>query len=265
MGTDLDYLGHLARESARFVQAVLRAAPDARVLSCPDWNADDLLWHLAEVQWFWGTVVRERIGGEEAEALTPERPADRAGLAEFYARASRDLGEILAATPPGTPAWTWSQDKTAGFIRRRQAHEALIHRIDAELTAGERTPMDSRLSADGVDEVLRVMYGGAPEWGTYTPDHAKTVRIRSNDTGDIWLLTLGRFTGTDPSDGTEHDEPDIRVAAADPGGTPAAEISGDAADLDCWLWRRPAAGPIERSGDRGVQDSFGSFIEAGID
>ena len=46
------------------------------------------------------------------------------------------------------------------------------------------------------------MYGGAPEWGTYTPDHAKTVRIRSNDTGDSWLVTLGRFTGTDPSDGT---------------------------------------------------------------
>jgi uncharacterized protein (TIGR03083 family) len=265
MGTDLDYLGHLAHESARFAAAVGQAAPDARVPSCPDWNADDLLWHLGEVQWFWGTVVREGMTGEQVEELTPERPADRAGLTRFFARASRDLGEILAANPPATPAWTWSADHTAGFIRRRQAHEALIHRVDAELTAGERTPMDRRLGADGVDEVLRVMYGGAPEWGTYTPDAAATIRIRSNDTGESWFVTLGRFTGADPSDGTEHDEPDVRVAAADPGTPAAAEISGDAADLDCWLWRRPATGPVERSGDRGVQDRFGSFIEAGID
>ena len=33
-------------------------------------------------------------------------------------------------------------DHTVGFIRRKQAHEALIHRIDAEVAAGNRTPMD---------------------------------------------------------------------------------------------------------------------------
>ncbi len=264
MTANLDYLGHLARESARFAAAVSQAAPDARVPSCPDWNADDLLWHLAEVQWFWGTIVRERLTGEQAEAVKPERPAGRAALTAFYARASRDLGEILAATPPDTPVWTWSQDKTAGFVRRRQAHEALIHRIDAELTAGERTPTDPELSADGVDEVLRVMYGGAPEWGTFAPAPAKTVRVRCQDTGSTWFVTLGRFTGTDPG-GISRDEPDMRVAAADPGTPAAAEISANAADLDCWLWRRPAIGPIERSGDRGVQADFESVIAGGID
>jgi hypothetical protein len=125
--------------------------------------------------------------------------------------------------------------------------------------------MDPPLSADGVDEVLRVMYGGAPEWGTFTPLPARTVRVRSTDTGDSWLVTLGRFTGTDPEDGTSHDEPDVRVAGGDPATPAAAEISGSAADLDCWLWRRPAAGPIERSGDQDVLESFESFIAAGID
>ena len=51
------------------------------------------------------------------------------------------------------------------FIRRRQAHEALIHRIDAELTAGDRTPMDTDLSADGVDEALHFMDAGLRSWG----------------------------------------------------------------------------------------------------
>ncbi len=251
MGTDLDYLAHLARESARFADVLRHVPPGAQVPSCPDWNADDLLWHLGEVQWFWGTIVRERMTGSQAQEVAPERPADRAGLAAFYARVSRDLGEILAATAPGTPAWTWSQDKTVGFIRRRQAHEALIHRIDAELAAGERSPADPRLSADGVDEVLRVMYGYLPEWATFTPDLAKTLRLRATDTGDSWFVTLGRFTGTDPEDGTSHDEPDFHTAEADRGTAAAAAVSGAAADLDCWLWRRPPVGTDRAVGKPG--------------
>src|SRR5215469_6263772 len=139
---ELDFLDHLARESARFAEAITAAPPGATVPSCPGWNADDLLWHLGEVQWLWGMVVRERVTGDRAETLKPPRPADRAGLAAFYDCASHGLADILAATPPDTPAWTWSEDQTVGFIRRRQAHEALIHRVDAELTAGRRTPMD---------------------------------------------------------------------------------------------------------------------------
>src|SRR5438105_15171100 len=119
MNDDLDYLGHLARESARFAEAIGQAPPDAAVPTCPDWNADDLLWHLAEVQFFWSTVVREGLDGDEAEKRKPERPADRAGLLAFCRRASRDLGEILAGSSPQTPAWTWSEDHTVGFIRRR--------------------------------------------------------------------------------------------------------------------------------------------------
>jgi uncharacterized protein (TIGR03083 family) len=264
VNADLDYVAYLTRDSARFVDVLREAPPDARVPSCPDWNADDLLWHLAEVQWFWGTVVRERVDGPQAEALKPPRPADRAGLLAFYERTSRDLAEILAATPPETAAWTWSDDRTVGFIRRRQAHEALIHRIDAELTADARTPLDPSLSADGVDEALRVMYGGLPDWAAFTSDHAQTLRLRATDTGDSWLVTLGRFTGTDPDDGTSYDEDDIRAAERDPGTEAAAEVSGTAADLDCWMWHRPPLTPVDASGDRQVLGRFESAIAPGI-
>jgi len=54
MRLDVDYRAHLAEESARFAEVIAEVPPDARVPSCPDWSADDLLWHLAEVQWFWG-------------------------------------------------------------------------------------------------------------------------------------------------------------------------------------------------------------------
>ena len=261
---DLDYLGYLIRESARFEEVLRDVAPDTSVPSCPGWNADDLLWHLGEVQWFWAAVVREDVTGERADKLKPPRPADRAGLLAFFATASHDLAEILAAKPPESAAWTWSADKSVAFIRRRQAHEALIHRVDAELTAGSRTPLDSSLSADGVDEALRVMYGGVPDWGTFTPDDARTLRLQATDTGDSWFVTLGRFTGTD-SDGTSYDEPDIHPADHDPGTQAAAQVTGAAADLDCWLWHRAPIAPVERSGDHQVLSGFDAAIGPGID
>jgi uncharacterized protein (TIGR03083 family) len=266
MPADLDYLDHLARESARFAAALRDAPPDADVPTCPDWKADDLLWHLAEVQWFWGTIVREKVTEtERANQLdAPTRPDDRAGLFDFYDQASRDLGSTLAGTPPDTTAWTWADEQTAGFIRRRQAHEALIHRVDAELTAGARTAMDTALSCDGVDEVLRVMYGGAPPWGEFRPEDASTVRVRATDTGDSWFLTLGHFTGTDPDDGVHHDGPDLRVADTDPGTAAAAELTGGAADLNCWLWHRPGVGAVARTGDEQVLAAFDTAIAPGI-
>jgi uncharacterized protein (TIGR03083 family) len=264
MPSDLDYLAHLASDSARFAAAIQEAAPQARVPSCPGWDADDLLWHLAEVQFFWGTIVRHGLSGGEAEKRKPERPAGRASLLEFCRRASGDLGEALASASPGAYAWTWSDDKTVGFIRRRQAHEALIHRVDAELTAGSRTPLDARLAADGVDEALRVMYGGGPDWGRFTPVSGQAVRLRATDTGDSWLVTAGRFTGTDPDDGTVVDEPDIQAADHDTGATAPAEITGGAADLDCWLWHRAPLGPVQRSGDPAVLGSLDAVLGQSI-
>lgn len=263
---NIDYLGHLARESALFGHALDGAAADARVPTCPDWNADDLLWHLAEVQWFWGTIVREGVGPDEAETQKPSRPDSRPALMAFFLSASGDLGKALASARPHDHAWTWSDDKTAGFIIRRQAHEALIHRVDAELTAGERRSlMDPVLSADGADEVLRIMYGGdPPAWGTFTADPAATLRIQASDSGDSWFVRLGQFTGTDPEDGKAYDQAGIDIATADPGADAAATLRGNADDLDCWLWQRPVDTPLERAGDRDVLGRFDQLIAGGI-
>jgi uncharacterized protein (TIGR03083 family) len=263
---NIDYLGHLARESAMFGHALDGAASDARVPTCPDWDADDLLWHLAEVQWFWGTIVREGVDADGAHALAQPRPETRAALMDFYLTASTDLGKALSSASPANPAWTWSDDKTVGFIIRRQAHEALVHRIDAELTVGQRrSVMDAQLSADGVDEALRIMYGGdLPAWGTFAPDERRTVRVRASDTSDSWFVTLGRFSGTDPDDSKSYDQEGIQVARVDPGGPSAATVRGLADDLDCWLWQRPANALPERSGDTDVLAAFDGLIASGI-
>src|SRR5690242_6868703 len=131
---ELDYLSHLERESTRFVEVLDDADPQAPVPSCPDWTADDLLWHLGEVFFFWGTIVRERLTDPAAaEEVKPDRPVERDGLLAFCERSSSELLQTLRDTPPDAPVWTWSDDNSAGFVRRRMAQEALIHRLDAEL------------------------------------------------------------------------------------------------------------------------------------
>jgi uncharacterized protein (TIGR03083 family) len=262
MTADLDYLAHLAHDSDRFAEVLLGADPMQPVPSCPDWTTVDLLWHLTEVQWFWGRVVRERVDApDDLRSPRPERPTDLDSLGHLYATVSAALEDALAAAPE-TPVWTWSDDHTVGWVRRRQAHEALIHRVDAELATGQRTDIDPALATDGVDEVLRVMHGGVPAWATFERDGG-TVRVESTDTGAAWTLELGRLTGTDPESGEALDETSLVVI--DEAATTDATVRGSAADLDCWLWNRLAADHVDRSGDEDALAGLQSVIDGGID
>ena len=251
-GGNLPYLTHLAADSARFREVLAEAPPGNRVPTCPDWSADDLIWHLGEVQWFWGEIAQRRLTDardlDAMNASRDERPADRAGLLAFFDRSSERLQRVLAQLPPETELWMWSDDHTAGYIRRRQAHEAMVHRIDAELTVGaERAAIDCRLAADGVDEVLRIMRGYEPEPGLSHEPTGAPVTIATVDAMHSWTVTPVRITGVD-SDGDAIDVE--RFLAGDgPGEASAAEVCGSAADLDCWLWNRPAHGIITRDGD----------------
>lgn len=258
-----DYLRHLRDESARFRAVLGGCDPEARVPGCPDWTAADLVWHLAEVQHFWGTVIRTRPAGPE-EGSTPERPASYGGLLEVFDEWSAALASELSAADPGDAAWSWSSEQTVGFTFRRQAHEALMHRLDAEQTAGQVTPLDPRLAADGVDEALAVMFGGKPPWGEFAglPHH---VRVDLSDTGESVWVQLGTLSGTNPSgDVTYADEPDIDVVP-DPGTEPDAVVTGTAADLDAWLWRRGDDAAITVTGDRGIYDRFREAVDQPID
>jgi hypothetical protein len=61
--------------------------------------------------------------------------------------------------------------------------------------------------------------------------------VHLTDTGTDLLVELGKFSGTDPDDGSTYaDEDDIDLVES--GAEPAATVSGTAADLDTWLWKR---------------------------
>ena len=268
--TPTAYLDHIRSESARFRAVLAATDPTATVPSAPEWTAADLLWHVAGVvQHFWTFVLETRPAEPTDETYTErEKPADATyeDLLAYFDEVNARFVKTLEQIAPEEPVWSWSQDQTAGFTYRRQAHEILIHRLDAELTAGTVTPLDPALAADGVDEILDLFYGGKPAWGSFEGKN-QFVRIDATDTDTQTWVEIGLFSGTKPDGDRLENEPDIKVAASGsiPAGTePDAVVEGTADDLDAWLWRRRDDSGITVSGDLDVYQQFRALTDQEI-
>jgi len=259
----MDYAEVIARESARAADALAAAPPGRRVPSCPDWDSMDLAYHLGEVQDFWGNLVARAPAGPDALDETVRRPDGE--LVPFLRTRTVALLDALAAHHPQDACWSWSASGgTVGWVYRRQAHEALVHRIDAEQTAGlPVTEAAPDLAADGVDELLGVMLSGLPPWARFTPD-GQRVRVRATDAGREWVVAFGRFSGTSPKTGTAYDDPCAELV----GGAPwegddedvAATVSGTAWALELWLWGRSPGDALLREGDPAVAERLRATI-----
>jgi uncharacterized protein (TIGR03083 family) len=267
------YLAHLGSESRVFREALTDVDPAARVPACPEWAADDLLWHLGSVQDFWARVVQTRPDKppeDEAGRESPDRPGSHAELLRYFDAAHQRLVAALTDVSPREAAWTWSsapEDHTVGFIARRQAHEALIHRVDAQQTAGQTAGLspeiDAQLAADGVHECLDVMYGGCPPWGEWSP-LPHYVRFDMSDVDQSVWVQLGRFSGTDP-EGVSHEEEDLHVVD-DPGQEPDAVIeAASAAALDLRLWKRGPGDDFHLAGDRSMVARVRAIVSHPLD
>ncbi|WP_312721140.1 maleylpyruvate isomerase N-terminal domain-containing protein [Mobilicoccus sp.] len=241
------YLAAIEADSARVVQALSDVEESAAVPTCPGWTALDLARHLAEVQHAWAGNVREGVTTPtQAEDLRVADPLPEAdGLDATLALLSEATGELLGALrgrSPEQPAWSWASDQTIGFVLRRQAHEACVHRLDAELTAAPdgsaRTLVDAMLAADGVDELLHLVAEFTPA-ASHEDPAGRPVRVVASDTGTTWLVTVDAGAGA------------IDVATADPAdGTvrPQAILTGTGEDLLCAFWGRPPVSDLHRVG-----------------
>jgi uncharacterized protein (TIGR03083 family) len=240
----LDYLDFVRTESARFNDVVAAIAAtsgglaSARVPSCPDWNAADLAWHLAEVQYFWASIVEGNLS-DPADVTPLERPADNQLVALHQAEAMR-LQTTLTDHDPDEACWSWyAKGHTVGWVRRRQAHEALVHRIDAELAAAtigvmEISAVDESLAEDGIDEILTVMLH-VDELPAGLSYEASDVSIGLATPSRSWAMNLGRVIGETPG-GRTLDEEGLRLL--DGVAKPTATVNASATDLNLWLWRR---------------------------
>jgi uncharacterized protein (TIGR03083 family) len=180
------YLEHLRADTEALLAA---AAVDLTrsVPTCPDWTVADLLWHVGCVHDRWRRIAEGITDEAAARAVEePPRPADDELPALVRGQAER-LIAVLADVDPGAPRWNWtSGPQTAAFIPRRMAHETAVHRVDAERAAGQAAPIDARLAADGIDELLAVLL---PARDPYRGP-AGFVGVAETDTGRAWAVRL---------------------------------------------------------------------------
>ncbi len=257
----IDYAGVIRGESARFHDLISRTAIGAPVPSCPEWTVADLAWHLSEVQHFWASIVGGLLQDPESVQRI-DRPAD-ADLAGLFGRVSANLVEAVERRHPDDECWSWHDaGHSVDWVRRRQAHEAFIHRIDAELSSGGSFDVDPVLAADGVDELIGVFLdaGDIPPWATFQPD-GSTAIIDIDGGAAAWVMDLGRFRGTSPDSGRSSDEEALRlIAAVD---RPTAVLRGSGTDTDLWLWGRGPLDSLNVEGDPAVADKIRAAAVAG--
>jgi uncharacterized protein (TIGR03083 family) len=180
---------------------------------------------------WWGTIVRERCTSPE-EPVPSARPTTFAETFAFAERRARELDEVLSATDPATPLWTWGTDKTAAFVVRRMTQETAVHRLDAERAAGRTYAIDPELASDGVDEFLFEFLIWADK---AAPPFAGSVHLHCTDVAGEWLVRDDGGGGCVVT--REHAKGD-------------AAIRGTANDLLLVLWRRLPLDAVEVIGDR---------------
>ncbi len=116
--------------------------------SCPDWVMADLVRHIFGVHESWCRIVGEGL----TEPDWPEHsfPPDDELVEAFRAHAEH-FAEVLGATDPVAPCWTWGPEQNAGFVQRFQVQEAALHRWDAESAVGPPGAIASDGAADAID------------------------------------------------------------------------------------------------------------------
>ncbi len=182
---------------------------------CPGWSVADLVWHVAGVHWFWGTIVDELLTGPPPEDRRPARPADDALLDVFRAGAAR-LVQVLGDADQSAHCWTWAGwQQDVAFVTRHQVQEAAVHHWDAAHAAGLEWSTEPQVAADCVDEFLHfsVASDDDPDEPTQPPFRGELVLVAS-DTGDVWTITDGK-PGTARVSSGAADAPTLRAPAQD--------------------------------------------------
>jgi uncharacterized protein (TIGR03083 family) len=219
-----DMLDAIARHSRGFADAA-EGNLGAGVEHCPGWSVADLVWHLTEVHWFWGTIVEERLDAPPDDSKRPAREGD-AGLLDTFRSGANHLVEVLAAAEPSAHVWTWAPARQdVGFVVRHQVQEAAVHHWDARHAGGGGLVIEPLLAADGVDEFLNFSLSSAEDPADPPrPALGATFALRCDDAPHAWTVTDGPAPGT--------------VAAAQGAPADIPGIAASASDLLLWLYGR---------------------------
>jgi uncharacterized protein (TIGR03083 family) len=154
----LDHLAQIRHDVDIIADVLVHGPSSAPIAGCPGWTVADLCEHLGGVH-RWVTAAVSTGGPPAIDPREDPAPADDLDRARWLVAGARRLIDLLAATAPDEPTWHPFpvEPKLASLWPRRQAHEALVHRWDAQHAVGRRATIDVAWAIDGIDEYWNVM------------------------------------------------------------------------------------------------------------
>ncbi len=215
--------------------AVLVAESGAAVPTCPDWSVRHLTAHLGMVhRWARAQIVGgEAPFADEAAVLAHVRVPD---LPAWMLDGADALVTALRDAPADVAAWVFMETGRTPleFWHRRQAHETVVHAVDAMAVARASVPTAGEVTAalgevltptfalDGLDELLvRFAPRGRSKLWDGTPI---TIAVVADDVDASWTLSVAEDALTVTPG---HVEADVD-----------ARWTGTAAQLYLGLWNR---------------------------
>jgi uncharacterized protein (TIGR03083 family) len=238
-----EYISAIQRDGSLLAAAAQRAGLDAVVPSCSPWRVRDLLRHQGYVHRWAAEYVagqHEEMVPELTEAEQLGAGPDDAGLLGWLQAGWAELVETLRTADPEISCWTFlPAPSPLAFWARRQAHETAIHRVDAELAAGQATPFPADFAADGIDELIMGIFGRG---AAGTMPGSFTLGVDAADLNENWVVGNVR-SGT-------------KAASVPLGGVSETDctVTGPASALYLLLWNRATAadGGVAVTGDPDV-------------
>jgi uncharacterized protein (TIGR03083 family) len=245
------WLEALRAEAATFRANAAEADFTLPVPTCPEWTVLGLVQHMGAVYRYVRTTVGR--GGiirptpeERASLLNDDLPPEAETLTWLDGELA-SLIELLTSLDSATPAWNWApQAKIAAFWPRRMAHETAVHRWDIQMALhGLAEPIEARLAADGVSEVLDSWLPAGRRKGSTT--RYGVVQLVATDVEQEWFLRL-RGEGVallDTATILDDTDPQEQVVAA-----------GPASDLELALYGRVGFDVLDVSGDESLLEAL---------
>ncbi|MFC9254768.1 maleylpyruvate isomerase family mycothiol-dependent enzyme [Amycolatopsis thailandensis] len=238
------FLEVIGAETELMAQVAHTASADAPVPTCPGWTLGEILRHVGSVY----RVTRRWITDGRRPEHWQRKPGPRQTLEEYFREGRDELVAELSAHDPDelAPTW-WPADRSYGFWRRRMAHEATIHRIDAETAAGrDVSEIPEDVALDGIDEALVLWFGQRlPLLGL---SGTKTGSVGVRTAGHTWIARAG---------------PTETIAwrcSAEEAQRADDLITGKPDKIYRWLWGRAGPTSVTVSGDQDMAGQLWALL-----
>ena len=237
-----DYCAAIDREGHALGAAARRAGVDRALPSCPDWQVADLLGHVGRLH-RWVASIVDSAGAAPPDHWSNAEPPPVDERLDWFEAGVVVVVDALRRADPTHPAWSWTDDHTAGFWARRQANETAVHRWDAQLAGGAAEPIDHDLAVDGIDE----FFGLIPFWRheSRVRGTGESIHLHCTDGEGEWLVRLGADAVLITR---EHAKGDVALRAP-------------ASDLLLFLWGRAGHSGPEVFGDASLLDRWQQLVK----